>query len=344
MHLQAGRISEEDEAACRVFIQHHSKSFYLSSLLLPKRVRQASWALYAFCRRADDAVDEAETSDEPGKPHSVDVALRQLDSLHRRLDAAYAGRPDDHAIDRSFANLVETYRIPRALPLALLDGMKMDARPGPILYETDSELLTYCFRVASTVGLMMTTVMGVSEDVAWLRAADLGVAMQLTNIARDVGEDARRGRIYLPRSLLADVGVTPEELLTATAATIGSREATQRILERADGHYRAADLGIPFLPRSCRLAITASRLIYSRIGKAVRKNGYDSITQRAYVSLPGKLGLVLASLPSLLTSVGARNLTSTGPNDVELARLVQQAGLPVPASMKLLSAPAGVAP
>jgi len=322
--------NHQDEAACRVFIQHHSKSFYLSSLLLPRHVRQASWALYAFCRRADDAVDEV----------GEGSAAARLEGLHRRLDAAYAGRPDDHPIDRSFAQLVETYRIPKALPLALLDGMEMDARGGPILYETEDELLTYCFSVASTVGLMMTVVMGVTEDIAWLRAADLGVAMQLTNIARDVGEDAGRGRIYLPRSMLAEAGITPEELLVLPAATIATREVTQRLLALADAHYRAADLGIPLLPRSCRLAITASRLIYSRIGKAIRNNGYDSITRRAYVSLPAKLGLVLAALPSLLSSAGPKNSESMGPQDAALGRLVQQAGLPVPPSVKLLAEPA----
>src|SRR6185295_19688193 len=112
--------------------------------------------------------------------------------------------------------VVERYQIPRPLPEALLDGMEMDARGHS--YESDDDLLRYCFRVASTVGLMMTRIMGASDELAYTRAADLGVAMQLTNIARDVGEDARRGRVYLPRSLLAEVGSGREEVLRAGSA------------------------------------------------------------------------------------------------------------------------------
>src|SRR5206468_2960004 len=130
----------------------------------------------------------------------------------------------------------------------------------------DAALYTYCFRVAATVGLMMTRVMGAGADAAYLRATDLGVAMQLTNIARDVGEDERRGRVYLPASLLS--------------AVAGDRKAAVRaLLARADGHYRAADRGVPLLPRDCRFAIASARNIYSAIGAAIADNGYDSVSQ-----------------------------------------------------------------
>src|SRR5205823_963941 len=111
-----------------------------------------------------------------------------------------------------------------------------------------------------TVGLMMTQIMGASDELAYTRAADLGVAMQLTNIARDVGEDARRGRVYLPRALCDEVGLDPAALLTATDAGPPVREAVRRLLARADAHYRAADRGVPLLPRGCRFAIASSRL------------------------------------------------------------------------------------
>ncbi len=229
-------LSRDDRLACRSWIQRHSKSFFLSSLLLPARVRQASWALYAFCRRADDAVDALGESQRG--------ALARVESLRRRLDAVYGGRaaadaPD--AIDRAFGAVVRRYGIDRALPEELLAGMEMDARGA--VYENDDDLLRYCFRVASTVGLMMTRVMGASDDAAYLRAADLGVAMQLTNIARDVGEDARRGRVYLPKTLLDDVGLDARALLNADAATAPMRAAVQRLLARAAAHYRAADRG-----------------------------------------------------------------------------------------------------
>ena len=317
-------LSRHDRLACRSWIQRHSKSFFLSSLLLPARVRQASWALYAFCRRADDAVDAIEDVDQ-----SQRGALARVESLRRRLDAVYAGRAADDAhdapdaIDRAFGAVVRRYGIERALPEELLAGMEMDARGA--VYEDDGDLLRYCFRVASTVGLMMTRVMGTSDDAAYLRAADLGVAMQLTNIARDVGEDARRGRVYLPQTLLADVGLDGRTLANANAATAPLRAAVQRLLAQAAAHYRAADVGIPLLPRDCRLAIASSRKIYAAIGDAIAVNGYDSITRRAYVTLGGKLRLVASALPI----VWSRPLPPiVGPADDVLAPLVRAAGLP----------------
>jgi phytoene synthase len=314
-------LRPEDRHACRAWIREHSKSFFLSSLLLPARVRQGAWALYAFCRRADDAVDLV--------AGEVD-ALRRLDGLRRRLDSVYqaGASAQENPIDRAFAAVAERYRIPRALPEALLAGMEMDARN--VAYGTWDDLLGYCFRVASTVGLMMTRIMGCAADVAWLRAADLGVAMQLTNIARDVGEDARRGRVYLPAELLAEVGLEPNQVRTAERPSDPLREAVRRLLERADAHYRAADLGVPLLPRSCRFAIASSRLIYSQIGRAIAQNGYDTVTRRAIVSLPGKLCLVARATGALFSSPGAASLASVGPADTALARLLAETGLPVP--------------
>ena len=293
-------LRRDDRLACRAWIQRHSKSFFLSSLLLPPRVRQASWALYAFCRRADDAVDEQSAG-----------GMARVESLRARLERVYAGRADDDAIDRAFGAVVERHAIPRALPEALLAGMEMDARGTG--YASDDELLVYCFRVAATVGLMMTRVMGASDDVAYLRAADLGVAMQLTNIARDVGEDERRGRVYLPASLLDGVG--------------GDRRAAVRaILARAEAHYRAADRGVPLLPRDCRFAIASARNIYSAIGGAIARNSYDSISQRAYVSLPRKLWLVGRALPARFSSPADAH--APGPADDALRALLAAVGLP----------------
>jgi phytoene synthase len=266
--------------------------------------------LYAFCRRADDAVDE-----------QADGGLARVDGLRRRLDAVYAGSAGDNPIDRAFAALVEEVRLPRALPEALLAGMEMDARPAE--YREEGDLLVYCFRVASSVGLMMTKVMGTSSDAAWLRAADLGVAMQLTNIARDVGEDARRGRVYLPSSLLDSVGVSRADVLSASTASPSLREAVKQLLARAEAHYRSADLGIPMLPRGCRLAIRASRLIYADIGRVLAASGYDSITRRAHTSLPRKLALVAAAVPALFSSSAAQ--LAPGPADNVLAPLVTAA-------------------
>jgi phytoene synthase len=293
-------LGRDDRLACRAWIKRHSKSFFLSSLLLPARVRQASWALYAFCRRADDAVDE-----------EVAGGMARVESLRRRLERVYAGRADDDPIDRSFAAVVERHAIPRALPEALLSGMEMDARG--VRYASDEELLVYCFRVAATVGLMMTRVMGAAADAAYVRAADLGVAMQLTNIARDVGEDERRGRVYLPAALLEACG--------------GDRRAAVRaLLARAEAHYRAADRGVPLLPADCRFAIASARNIYSAIGDAVARNGYDSLSRRAYVPFARKLLLVARALPARFRTAG--DPSAPGPADQALRPLIRALGLP----------------
>jgi phytoene synthase len=317
-------LRRNDRLACRRWIRHHSKSFFLSSLLLPARVRPAAWALYAFCRRADDAVDAPDSNGAPAAS-----GLVRVEALRARLDAVYRGdgQVQYNAIDRAFAAVVEAHRLPRALPEALLAGMEMDARGAA--YDTDDDLLLYCFRVAATVGLMMTRVMaGECARVTWLRACDLGVAMQLTNIARDVGEDARRGRVYLPRALCDEVGLDPRTLAGATQATPPVREAVRRLLARAELHYSAADLGVPLLPRDCRLAIAASRLIYSRIGRVIEANRHDSITRRAHVSLPQKLLLVARAGGALFRRGGARSLASVGPADAALAPLLDGVGLP----------------
>jgi phytoene synthase len=316
----ASTVRGDDRLDCRAWIKAHSRSFYLSSLLLPRDARHAAWALYAFCRRADDAVDDLAAAPDP-----TSDGLRRVEALRARLEAAYADASLDDPIDRAFSRVAARYHIPRALPEALLAGMEMDARGAA--YQSDDDLLLYCFRVAATVGLMMTRVMGCAADVAYLRAADLGVAMQLTNIARDVGEDARRGRVYLPASLCAEVGLDPRLLATAAVAPPAARLAVARLLERADAHYRAADLGVPLLPRGCRLAIASSRRIYAAIGDAIRRRGCDSVAARAYVPLGRKLRLVIAAGTALLAGPRATT-TSGGPADTRLAPLVRQVGLP----------------
>jgi phytoene synthase len=304
-------LRADDRVACREWIRRHSKSFFLSSLLLPSQVRQAAWALYAFCRRADDAVDDGAAS-----------PMRRVEGLRARLSAVYRGAAVDDPIDRAFGEVVRRYRIPQPLPAALLDGMEMDARGTT--YDSDEALELYCFRVAATVGLMMTRVMGVRRDDAYLRAADLGIAMQLTNIARDVGEDARRGRVYLPTALLQQQGVDREVLLRAPEISDGLREAVRRVLERAEAHYRAATQGIPLLPRGCRLAIASSRFIYAAIGDSVARAGYDSVTRRAYVPLGKKLLLVARAATAVVLPASP---PISGPADARLRERLFEVGL-----------------
>jgi 15-cis-phytoene synthase len=259
-----------------------SKSFHLASRLLPPRVREPTFALYAFCRHADDAVDDAAAGRD---------ARRAVDALRERVDRVYAGRPRDAVVERAFTGVVERFEIPRAIPDALVEGMEWDALGRS--YETAADVRAYGVRVAGTVGLMMTLVMGRRQPDVLARACDLGVAMQLTNIARDVGEDARMGRVYLPGEWLAAAGVDRDELLADPRPTKEVRAVVARLLAEADVLYASADAGVGHLPRDCRTAIRAARLVYSSIGGAIRRADFDSVTRRAVVPIHRKLWLVL---------------------------------------------------
>ena len=269
-------IAPEDMEACRAAIRTGSYSFHAASCLLPPKVRDAALALYSFCRIADDAVDDGE-----------DKAAAVL-SLRDRLDLVYRGTPKNGFADRAFAGVVEGYDMPRALPEALLEGFAWDAvgrRYGDL-----SGVLDYSARVAAAVGAMMCVPMGVRERDALARACDLGLAMQLTNIARDVGEDARMGRVYLPLDWLAEEGIDEGAFLAAPEFSPAIGRVTKRLLAQADRLYHRAEAGVPRLPLACRPGIFAARLIYDGIGRQVARAGYDSVTSRARTGRAQKLG------------------------------------------------------
>jgi len=275
-------LRPEDIAACRDILRRGSRSFTAASRLLPRRVRDAASVVYAFCRVADDAIDGA------------DASPAALDGLRQRLDRIYGGHPDDAPVDRAFAAVAEACGIPRAVPEALLEGFLWDLSGRR--YETISELRGYGVRVASTVGIMMTLVMGVRSARALARACDLGVAMQLTNIARDVGEDAHAGRVYLPLDWLREAGVDVEALVAEPRFTPALGQVVERLLSEADRLYALADQGIPLLPRDCRASIRAARLVYAEIGAVIRARNLDSVSARAVTTRGRKLRLLLRAL------------------------------------------------
>ncbi|MGL6212195.1 MAG: 15-cis-phytoene synthase [Paracoccaceae bacterium] len=275
-------IAPADMAHCRAAIRTGSLSFHAASKLLPARVRDPALALYAFCRLADDAVDDTD-----------DKAPAVL-GLRDRLDLVYAGKPRNTPADRAFAAVVEDFEMPRALPEALLEGLAWDAVGRQ--YDTLSGVLDYSARVAAAVGAMMCVLMRVRHADALARACDLGLAMQLTNIARDVGEDARAGRLYLPLAWLDEVGLTAATFLNDPQPDPRIRTLTKRLLTEADRLYERAEAGVPALPLICRPGIFAARHVYAGIGTAVAKNGHDSITRRARTTSRQKLGWLTLSL------------------------------------------------
>ncbi|MDP3416227.1 phytoene/squalene synthase family protein [Falsiroseomonas sp.] len=305
-------LAAEDRAACRAMLASGSKSFRAASLLLPARIAEPAAALYAFCRVADDAIDEA--------PDPVAA----LPPLQRRLDAIYAGRPQAHAADRAFAVVVRDFAIPQVLPAALLEGFAWDGEGRR--YADLAALEGYAARVAATVGAMMTLLMGVRDAAALARACDLGVAMQFTNIARDVGEDARNGRLYLPLDWLAQEAISAEEFLARPVFTPALGRVVQRLLDAADVLYARAEDGFARLPWDCRAGIGAARHVYAGIGRAVERQGGDSVSRRAMVPNRSK---------ALLMARGAAALT---------ARRAANPAPPLPATRFLVEAVAAQAP
>jgi phytoene synthase len=283
-----------DAMSCRALLRGGSRSFYAASLVLPKSVREPATGLYAFCRVADDAIDQG--TDRP-------AALRQL---RERLELIYAGTPQDIAADRAFADCVARHAIPKAFPAALLEGFEWDSLNRR--YETLSALKAYAVRVAGTVGGMMAMVMEVRNPALMSRACDLGVAMQLTNIARDVGEDARLGRLYLPLDWLRDAGIDPDAWLRRPVFHQPLAHVIKRLLAAAAELYARADTGLANLPVACRPGMYAARLLYAEIGHELTRRGLDSVNQRAVVSWQRKARILADALLAVTrasASVGA---------------------------------------
>ncbi len=289
-----------DVAACRASLQHNSKTFHAASLLLPQRVREPATVLYGFCRLADDAVDE-----QGGRSEAI-ARLRE------RLDRVYAGQPLTVPSDRALAAVVAAYAVPRALPDFLIEGLAWDVEGRS--YETLEDLHAYAARVAGAVGAMMGLLMETRSPAALARACDLGVAMQLSNIARDVGDDARNGRLYLPRAWLREAGVDPASWLARPAPDARVDAVVLRLLAEADRLYVRANAGVGSLPLDCRPGINAARLLYAGIGHEVRRAGGDGVRRRARVPGWRKAALLARAATSLWPSQAALHAPALAAN------------------------------
>jgi len=268
-----------DLQACVAMMKDGSRTFFAASRLLPPRVRAAAIALYAFCRVADDLVDNAPAGD-----------TRPLRVLADRLDAIYAGTPQDHVEDHALSLVVQQYGLPRHLLDALIEGFAWDAQGRR--YDTLEDVQAYGARVAGSVGAMMCWIMGPRDAATLARACELGVAMQLTNIARDVGADAALGRLYLPRQWLHEEGLDPDAWLAAPRFDTALGNVVERLLQEADRLYACGQSGVGALPPDCRAAILAASLIYAEIGLQLRREGLNSVVRRTVVSTPRKLVLL----------------------------------------------------
>lgn len=289
---------------CREIIRKGSKSFALAARLFDPATRDAAFFLYGWCRYCDDQVDQVGRQADP-----VELTQR-VSLLKEHTSAAFSFVPQGEPVFIALQYIAHRYGIPSHYALELIEGMAMDARGTR--YTTLKELLLYCYRVAGTVGLMMTHVMGLRDERALRHAADLGIAMQLTNIARDVVEDAAMGRVYLPLAWLREAEIEEDQI-----AELHNREKlamlTLRLLHEAEHYYRSADEGLWHLSFRSACAVTAARHVYSEIGRRLIVKGAAAWDERVYVTGGRKFRVVGRALAGLLSSVPARLLRPWSP-------------------------------
>ncbi|MFH0737745.1 MAG: phytoene/squalene synthase family protein [Candidatus Micrarchaeota archaeon] len=260
-----------------------SKSFYFASRFMGRERRDSFYAIYAFCRHTDNLIDDNE-----GKPKLQRMLIR--DWKGRFLSDYERGYSTDPILN-PFIHIMKKHEIPLRYPLELIRGVSMDIRKKE--YGTFSELRKYCFRVASIVGLMLMHVMGIGNIRKAKRyAIKLGIAMQLTNILRDVGEDARMGRVYFPKDELARFGITIQDVLSLRR-TEGFIAFLKFQVERARRYYREAVAGLAMIHKEVRVVIALALTIYGEILDTIEKNEYEVFGKRAYVNTFRKVMLYL---------------------------------------------------
>jgi phytoene synthase len=262
---------------------HYSKSFYVSARLLPAEKRWATYAVYGFCRYADNLIDKQ-------RNRQAAEILREVDFLADELATAYRTGESEHPIIRPFIVVAQRYSIPLQYPLDLLVGVQMDVQNTR--YQTFDDLYVFCYRVAAVVGLMMTHVVGYTNDEAFTYAEKLGIAMQLTNILRDIKEDKEMGRIYLPREELDRFGCRERDIIEERM-TPPLRELMKFQVSRAHSYYDAARQGIPMLQPDAQFAIYSASRIYRGILKRLEARDYNPFLGRVFVPPHRKLGILL---------------------------------------------------
>lgn len=282
----------EAYAFCRSITRKHAKTFYLATRFLPRKKQRAIFAIYALCRFIDDTVDEA-----------IDLQSNQqldLDGIHKKLDiiknqisvvfeTGYATNP----IFKALADTLNHYNLSAEHPLLLIDGVYTDLVKNR--FQTFEEVYDYSYKVASVVGLMTSEVFGYSNKEALKYAIDLGIAMQLTNIIRDIGEDLDRNRIYIPQEDLNAFGVTETDL-RARVVTEPIRQLLKFQVDRARLYYKSAEKGISMLDRDSRLPVWLARYNYARILDKVEEENYDVLKKRVFLSSKEKLSILPSSL------------------------------------------------
>nr|ABY86651.1 phytoene synthase [Citrus x microcarpa] len=291
-----GTLSLLSEAydRCGEVCAEYAKTFYLGTLLMTPERRRAIWAIYVWCRRTDELVDG---------PNASHITPAALDRWESRLENLFQGRPFD-MLDAGLSDTVTKFPVDIQPFRDMIEGMRMDLRKSR--YKDFDELYLYCYYVAGTVGLMSVPVMGIAPDSqattesVYNAALALGIANQLTNILRDVGEDAQRGRVYLPQDELAQAGLSDDDIF-AGEVTNKWRNFMKNQIKRARMFFDMAENGVTELSEASRWPVWASLLLYRQILDEIEANDYNNFTKRAYVSKAKKIAaLPIAYAKSLL--------------------------------------------
>jgi phytoene synthase len=283
---QASFIADAAASYCRKLTEKSKSNFYYAFLFLPPEKRAALEAVYAYCRLVDDVVDE---------DASTETKLAGIDKWRKELDAVYNGAPTEHPVVLKLRDAVSRFPIRREDMEAVIDGCAMDITHNR--YQSWDELRTYCYRVASAVGLMCIEIFGYCTPKAREYAVDLGIALQLTNILRDVAEDARRGRIYLPAEDLRAFGVSEEDLLAGRNGSAFTR-MMQFEGQRARSHYLRARAAIGRAERRQLVVAEIMGDIYYALLEQLERTGFDVWSGRAQVARGKKMAIAIGKFAS----------------------------------------------
>jgi 15-cis-phytoene synthase len=286
-------------AACRAIAKREAKNFYYAFVALPEERRNAICAIYAFMRKADDLADDESL------PH--EERRRQLDAWLAAWHAAAQGESTDDLVFVAVCDATQRFAIPLSLLDELVAGTTMDVKPAgsePDTYATFDELYRYCYLVASVVGLVCIRIFGYSDPAAEKLAEETGIAFQLTNILRDVAEDAGRNRIYLPLDALAAHGLTHASLLQRQAGappTANERVVLAELAAKAEHYYASAQALLPLIDRESRPALWVLVEIYHALLKRIVAADCDVFTQRTSVPTTHKLSILSVGLARMAT-------------------------------------------
>jgi phytoene synthase len=275
---------------CESVTRQHARSFYFAAKFLPEIKRRAVYPIYAFCRHVDDEIDETGDREQAEAVRTVEKWRTKLEEIYENKPGSGGGTTDNlqTQVFLAWQDLLKNYRIPQNLPLELVEGVLMDTYIKR--YETFEELYVYCYRVASTVGLMTSEILGYADKSALAFAEALGIGMQLTNILRDVKEDAARGRIYLPLEDLRRFGLSEDQILANKFD--GDFAALMKFqIERARRFYAEGEKGIRLLEKDSRFTVLLASRIYGKILTEIERQNYNVFSRRARTT---KLQKILA--------------------------------------------------